>query len=308
MQNIITLTINPAIDVNTSVDNFVPERKLRCSYPRREPGGGGINVSRAIKKLGGESTALYTSGGLSGKMLQELLDNEGLTHTPVTVSDSTRENVIVFEVSSALQYRLCMPGPKLKHDELNGCLDVISAIRPKPDYIVVSGSLPPDAPANYYAQVARIGNEMGSRVIVDTQGEPLRLAVDEGLFMVKPNLRELSQLTDCELKNEKEIEEAARKVVHDGKSKIVVISLGAGGALMVTDETVEYFKSPTVPIKSKVGAGDSMVGAIVLKLAQENCIKDAVAYGVAAGAAAVMTPGTELCRLEDTERLFREIR
>lgn len=308
MKNILTLTINPAIDVNTSVDNFVPERKLRCSYPRREPGGGGINASRAIRKLGGESRALYTSGGLTGKMLEELLDDEGLKHTPVTVSDSTRENVIVFEESSSLQYRLCMPGPRLTSDELNRCLDEISAVRPKPDYIVVSGSLPPDVPADYYARVARLGNKMGSRVIVDTKGEPFRLALDEGLFMIKPNITELGQLAGRELRDEKEIEEAARSTVRDGKSEIVVISLGAGGALMAAGEAFEYFKAPTVPIKSKVGAGDSMVGAMVLKLAEGSSLREAVAYGVAAGAAAVMTPGTELCRLEDTERLFREIR
>ncbi len=308
MKSIVTLTMNPAIDVNTSVDNVVVERKLRCTTPRREPGGGGINVSRAIKKLGGESLAVYACGGLTGRMLEGLLDDEGLNHVSIPIKDLTRENIIVYEKSTTHQYRLCMPGPRLTGDELRAALDRISAMDPKPDYIVASGSLPPGAPKEFYAQVARLCGDLGIRAVVDTQGEPFRLALEEGVFLVKPNLRELGQLAECEIKDEKQMEDIARNIVRSGKCGIVVISLGAAGALIVSKELSEYIRAPAVPIKSKVGAGDSMVGGIVLGLVQGKTVKDAVVFGVAAGTAAVMTPGTELCRREDTERLFKEMK
>ena len=308
MNNIATLTMNPAIDVNTSVDNVAAERKLRCSDPSREPGGGGINVSRAIRKLGGESIALYTCGGFTGKMYQELLDNEGLNHKPIPIKGDTRENIIVFEQSSALQYRLCMPGPILTNDELKVSLSHLSSLDPKPDFVVVSGSLTPSAPKNFYAQVARVAKQLGSKIIVDTQGDPFRLALEEGLFLVKPNIRELSQLDDHAIDDEKQIEDMAKKIVHHKWSEVVVVSLGAAGALLVTVDKCQYIRPPAVPTISKVGAGDSMVAGIVLKLAQGKTIQDAVCFGVAAGTAAVMTPGTELCRREDTERLFDEMK
>ena len=307
MKNIATLTMNPAIDVNTSVDNVAAERKLRCSNPSREPGGGGINVSRAIRKLGGESIALYTCGGLTGQMFQELLDNEGLNHKPIPIKGGTRENIIVFEESSTLQYRLCMPGPILAEDELKISLEQLSALDPKPDFVVVSGSLPPSAPKDFYAQVARVAKQLGSKVIIDTQGEPFKLALEEGLFLVKPNIRELSQIADIAIKDEKQIEDMAEKIVRRSWSEVVVVSLGAAGALLVTMDKSQYIRPPAVPTKSKVGAGDSMVAGIVLALAQEKTIQDAVYFGVAAGTAAVMTAGTELCRREDAERLFKEM-
>jgi 6-phosphofructokinase 2 len=308
LKNIVTLTVNPAIDVNTSVDNLVAERKLRCSNPSREPGGGGINVSRAIRKLGGESVALYTCGGLTGRMFQELLDNEGLIHKPIPIKDATRENIIVYEESSTLQYRLCMPGPILTDDELKSSLDQIISLEPKPDFIVASGSLPPGVEKNFYAQVARVAKKLGSRIIVDTQGEPFQMALEEGLFLVKPNLRELSQLADYIIEDEKQIKDMAEKIVQSNSSEVVVVSLGAAGALMVTKEESRYIRPSAVPIKSKVGAGDSMVAGIVLALSRGKTIQDSVSFGVAAGTAAVMTPGTELCRREDTERLFKEMK
>ena len=145
MKMIVTLTINPAIDKSSSVRNVVAERKLYCTAPRFEPGGGGINVCRAIKKLGGESLALYPSGGPAGHMLQLLFDHESLTHRPVTVKGWSRENLIVLEESTGQQYRFGMPGPDLGDKEWQQCLGELSNIRPKSDYIVASGSLPPGA-------------------------------------------------------------------------------------------------------------------------------------------------------------------
>ena len=307
MQTILTLTMNPSVDKSTCADNVTPERKLRCESPRYEPGGGGINVSRAIHRLGGESVAVYPAGGPSGQMLRGLLDQEGLGHHPIQIKGWTREDFIVREESTNQQFRFSMPGPVLQDEEWNICLSEVPRIDPKPYYIVASGSLPPGVPKDLYARVARLARDLGARMILDTSGEALSLALREGVFLIKPNLGELKEIAEHEIEDELQQEDLARQIVSSGQSKVVVISLGAAGALAVTEEGCERLRAPTVAIKSRVGAGDSMVAGIVLSLSRGLSLKDAVVFGVAAGAAAVMTPGTELCRLEDTEKLYKHM-
>lgn len=307
MQTILTLTMNPGIDKSSRVANVVAERKLRCKTPRYEPGGGGINVSRAIRRLGGQSVAFYAAGGPSGQMLGDLLDQEGLDHHAIHVEGWTRENLIVREESTGQQFRFGMPGPILQDIECNRCLTELLKIDPRPDYIVASGSLPPGAPEDFYARVARLARDLGSRMILDASGEALSQALHEGVFLVKPNLREAKDLSEHEMKNESNHEDLAGWIVSSGQSEVVVISVGAAGAMVMTKDGCEHLRAPTVPIKSKVGAGDSMVAGIVLSLAKGLALKDAVRFGVAAGAAAVMTPGTELCRRKDAERLYKRM-
>ncbi len=307
MQQIITLTMNPTIDTSATVDHIVPEHKLRCQPPRHEPGGGGVNVSRAIRKLGGKSVTVYPVGGPTGQLLQHLLEHDGLTLRAVPIQDWTRENFVAMEATTGQQFRFVMPGPTLQETEWQHCLDLMSTLRPTPTYIVASGSLPPGVPTDFYARVARVGRTLGARVIVDTPGEPFRAAVHEGVYLAKPNLRELSDLTDHDLKDELQQEEAVVDLVRRGHCESVVLSLGAAGVLMVSSTGCERLRAPTVPIESKVGAGDSTVAGIVLSLARGMPLREAVLFGVAAGAAAVMTPGTELCRREDTERLYRRM-
>jgi 6-phosphofructokinase 2 len=308
MKMIVTVTMNPAIDKSSGVDHVVAERKLYCSPPRFEPGGGGINVCRAIKKLGGHSLALYPSGGPTGEMLQFLFDQEGLTHRPVPVKGWSRENLIVLEESTGQQYRFGMPGPDVGEEEWQRYLYELTNIIPKPDFIVASGSLPPGVPPDFYARVVRMGKDMNAKAIVDTAGEALSLALKEGVFLIKPNIREFRDLVGQDVKEESQIRAAARRFVESGQSEVVVISLGASGALMVSKDIVERIVPPTVPIISKVGAGDSMVAGIVLSLSLGRPLREAVRFGIAAGTAAVMTPGTELCRREDTERLYAQMK
>lgn len=307
MKTIVTLTMNPAIDKSSTVDHVVAERKLYCGAPRFEPGGGGINVSRAVKKLGGDSVAVYPSGGAAGETLQFLLGQEGLKHRPVSVKGWTRENLIVLETGTGQQYRFGMPGPELEKRDWQECLEQLFSGTAKPDYLVASGSLPPGVPPDFYARVARLGKDRGVRVVIDAAGEPLRLALREGVFLIKPNLREFREMVGAGGEDEAKILSVAKKIVLDGESEVVAISLGAAGVLMVSDSGVERLHPPTVPIISKVGAGDSMVAGVVLSLARGNSLRDAVRFGVAAGTAAVMTAGTELCRREDAERLYRQM-
>lgn len=307
MQAIVTITMNPAIDKSSTLDHVVAERKLYCDAPRFEPGGGGINVSRAVRKLGGASLALYPSGGPSGETLQLLLEQEGLTHRPIRVSGWTRENLIVLERATGQQYRFGMPGPELGARDWQECLEQIFADGAKPGYLVASGSLPPGVPQDFYARVARLGKQHGARVVVDATGEPLRLALREGVFLVKPNIREFREMIGPGGEDESKVLSVAKKIVLEGQSEVVVISLGAAGVLMVSDSGVERLHPPAVPIVSKVGAGDSMVAGVVLSLARGNPLREAIRFGVASGTAAVMTPGTELCRREDAERLYRQM-
>lgn len=304
MKHIVTLTMNPAIDKNSAVDQVVPEAKLRCSRPRREPGGGGLNVARAIQRLGGDSTAYYPAGGPPGMILKQLLDREELVHRPIEIEAWTRENLVVDEERSGQQFRFGMPGPEIREAEWRRCLKVISELGSELDYLVASGSLPPGVPTDFYRRVAEIASGAGARCVVDTSGDALRHSVDAGVYLLKPNVRELQQLAGRELNNEQKQMEAARSLIEAGGAEVVVLSLGAGGAMTITADGSEHVRTPTVPIKSKVGAGDSMVGGIVLALAREENLRDAVRFGAAAGAAAVMTPGTELCRREDAERLY----
>ena len=307
MERIVTLTMNPSIDINSSVEHVIADRKLRCKSSSFEPGGGGINVSRAIQRLGGNSSALYPAGGTFGQMLQNLLDQEGISHCPIQIEESTRENFTILEESSGRQFRFGMPGPILRETEWKRCLGTLVALDLKPNYVVASGSLPRGVPEDFYAQLAQIASGFGVRLIVDTSGEPLRLASQAGVYLLKPNMNEIQSLVGHEIQDELELEETARGLVEKGHSEAIVISLGAGGALMVSKDGCEHVRAPMVPIKSKIGAGDSMVGGIVLSLERGQSLRDAVCFGVAAGAAAVMTPGTELCRREDTEQLYQQI-
>lgn len=304
MSSIVTLTMNPAIDKNTSVERVVAEDKLRCDAPRREPGGGGINVARAIRRLGGDSKATYMAGGPPGDILQSLLDEEDLSQIPIPISEWTRENLIVYETSTDRQFRFGMPGPEITFEEITRCLDILRDLDPPPEYLVASGSLPPGAPDDTYARIAETAQALGAQPILDTSGTALREAVKAEWFLLKPNLRELEHLADTTLKTERQRIDAAREFIDQGWSTVMVLSMGASGALLITTDQVEHIRSPTVPIKSRVGAGDSMVGGLTLALTRGLDLSDAVRFGVAAGAAAVMTPGTELCRRDDTEELF----
>jgi 6-phosphofructokinase 2 len=308
MKTILTLTLNSTIDKSTSIDRVIPEHKLRCANPVYGPGGGGINVSRAIKQLGGESIALFTMGGITGHLLESLLQQVGIFYHAVPIREWTRESLAVFETSTGLQYRFSMEGPALEEDEWRFCLDMVSKADPKPDYIVGSGVLPPGAPLDFYARLAHIGRKLNARVIVDTSGDPLRAALEGRVFMIKPNIRELNILAGRELKDETEQEAVVMDIIGHARSEVVVVSLGAAGVLLGTADGCTRLRAPVVPIQSKVGAGDSMVGAITLRLALGKSIRDSVRYGVAAGAAAVMTPGTQLCNFKDTEHLFTRMK
>lgn len=307
MTPIVTFTSNPAIDKSTTVGHVVPDEKLRCAPPRYDPGGGGINVSRALHTLGAETLALFPVGGPTGALLERLVGAEGVPVRSLEIEGWTRENLMVYGSEAEQQYRFLFDGPELREAEWKACLETLRELEPMPEYLVVSGSLAPGAPDDFYARVARWARDAGVRVVLDASGVPLARAVEEGVYLLKPNFRELEQLVGRSLRGDEDVEEACRSIVGEGRCEVLFVSLGAGGALVTTVDEQVRIASPTVPIASKVGAGDSAVAGTVLGLSRGWSPVRAARLGVAAGSAAVMTPRTELCRREDVESLFERL-
>ncbi|NGM84606.1 1-phosphofructokinase family hexose kinase [Paenibacillus sp. 7124] len=304
---IVTLTVNPSVDASTAIKQVVPDHKLRCREATYQPGGGGVNVSRAIHRLGGKALALYTSGGLHGQLIHQMLEQEGVEHQSIPIQGQTRENLIVLEESTGQQFRFDMPGPAFGEEDRQRCLDQLNQLKTKPDYLVLSGSLPPGCPADYYAQIIKSVKDWNCRVIVDTSGEALQRAADAGVYLLKPNARELEELTGMTLSGDDDVKAAAEKLIAEGRTEAVIVSLGAKGAFMISKEGAEHISAPKVPVVSVVGAGDSLVAGVVYRLEQGGPLAESVRFGIAAGAAAVMNPERELCKREDTERLFESM-
>ena len=306
MKKIVTVTFNPAIDKSTTVAELIPEKKLSCTTPVYQPGGGGINVARASSRLGGNVTAVYLAGGYTGNYFNELLEKERINCIVTQTKAQTRENMVVFETRSGQQYRFGMPGSEIRSQELRQCLAAITAI-PEMDYLVVSGSLPKGISVNIFEKLAAIAKLRNAKLIVDTSGEALSRAVAAGVYLIKPNLRELSALTGKELSSEEDIIAAAQALIKSGNCQAVVVSLGARGAMLVTSDNSLKICPPTVNVKSTVGAGDSMVAGIVTLLAKGEDIAEAFRYGIASGTAATLNSGTELCHLTDVEKLYKQL-
>jgi len=305
---IVTLTMNPTIDKSASLAQIEPNKKLRCQNPTFAPGGGGINAVRAIYKLGGEAKVVYPGGGPTGDMLEKFLTLEKIPQRRIPTESWTRENLTIEEDNTQNQYRFGMPGAVLQEHEWKNCLEIILQESQSAEFLIASGSLPPGVPEDFYARLAQRVRGSSVKLIVDTSGEPLRKLKGSGVYLLKPNLRELRELTGFPLTNEKEQAQAAAELVKNGTCSIVLLSLGAGGALLVTADTKQWFRSPAVTVKSRIGAGDSTVGGLVLGLSRNLDLKEAVLFGIASGAAAVMTSANELCRREDAEQIFQDMK
>jgi 6-phosphofructokinase 2 len=306
MSSILTVTFNPAIDKSTLVPALIPEKKLTCTSPVYEAGGGGVNVSRAIKRLGENTTAIYMAGGYTGRTFTRLLTREGFDLIPIKMRESTRENLIVKEISSQRQYRFGMPGPEISKREWQSCLAAIADFR-QANFIVVSGSLPPGIPANIFSQISRIAKKSNAKLVVDTSGEALLEALKAGVYLIKPNLKELASLVNHEVRTLDQVYTAAKELINKFNCEVIVTSMGAGGAVLITKDLFVRVASPQVTVQSTVGAGDSMLAGIVHSLAAHNSLTDAIQYGVACGTAATMNQGTELCHPADVAHLFRLI-
>ena len=270
MVRIYTLTLAPSLDSATITPQIYPEGKLRCTAPVFEPGGGGINVARAIAHLGGSATAIFPAGGATGEHLVSLLADENVPVATVEAKDWTRQNLHVHVEASGEQYRFVMPGAALNEDEFRQLEEQVLEIE-SGAILVISGSLPPGVKLEKLTQLISAAQKQGIRCIVDSSGEALS---------------------------------AALAIVNSGKAKRVVVSLGPQGALGVDSENCIQVVPPPVKSQSTVGAGDSMVGAMTLKLAENASLEEMVRFGVAAGSAATLNQGTRLCSHDDTQKIY----
>jgi 6-phosphofructokinase 2 len=308
MAPVVTLTMNPAVDKMADVEQVVADRKLRCGPPRRDPGGGGLNVARVVRRLGGDVHALFPAGGPTGRMLEQLVEREEIPYRAIPAREWTRENLVIQETSTGRQFRFGMPGPELEREEWRGCLEALEELEEPPSYVVASGSLPPGPPDDFYAQVARWARRIGARLVLDSSGAALQRGVEEGVFLVKPNLRELAELVSQKSLDYEAVCQAARELVSAGRAEIVLVSMGGSGAVVAWQGGSQRIPAPTVKVVSKVGAGDSAVGAAVCALARGASPPEAARWAVAAGAAATLTAGTELAHREDVERLYASMK
>lgn len=300
------LTLNPSVDLYTTTETVRPADKLRCDPPLREPGGGGLNVARVLARLDTAVRTVYPAGGPMGQWLDGHLTHLSLNPQRQAIAGDTRENLTVRARDSAAEYRFVMPGPSLSAAELQACLDAATAHLRPGDWIVASGSLPPGAPTETWAQLAHAAQARGALCALDTSGAGLRAAIGDSsvrLSLVKPNLRELREATGEALPDAAAWNAAACRWVAQGRTTRVALSLGDRGALLVGPQGAWEAAPLDVRLASSVGAGDSFLAGLLWAIDQG--LEDAVAlsWGMAAGTAALLHPGTGLAHADDIRRL-----
>lgn len=304
---VVTLTLNPALDMSTEVPTLIPDQKLRCSEPLLDPGGGGLNVSRAIAALGGESLALVALGGLTGEQLAALIRAEGVPYLALTAPGETRLSLTVTELATGRQYRFMLPGPIWSEIDQDRVFTLLRVTSRQGAYGVISGSQPPGVPADFPARLAEA--MQGLNVVLDTSGPALREAVARpipGLAVLRMNGEEAETLAGRALTSRKDSADFAQSLVERGVAQRVVVARGADGSVLAESGSRIFAKAAMVKVKSTVGAGDSFVGGLVLALARGAGSAEALALGTAAASAAVITDATQLCHKEDVDRLLPE--
>lgn len=300
---IVTLTMNPALDITTGAQQVGPTDKIRCHGVRYDPGGGGINVARVARVLGAPVSAVFPAGGPTGDALANLLVESGVPFHRITIAGNTRESFTVNDESIGRQYRFVLEGPRLTFAEQGRCLDELRLVAQTAEFVVASGSLPPGVPTDYYQRVADVCRGLATLLIVDTSGGGLQ-HISSGVFLLKASVRELRELTGRELATEADQVAAAYGLIQRGVTHAVVVSLGAGGALLVTESVSQRFSAIRMRFGSGVGAGDAMVAGITVGLTRGRPLTESVRLGIAAGAAMLLTPGTATCSRADVEHLL----
>lgn len=301
MNDILTVTLNPALDMSSTVAALVAGDKLRCEAPVYDPGGGGINVARAVGLLGGRATAFVAVAGYRGEQLCDLLRLEGVPLVPFQVAGETRESLAVIDRTDAKQYRFVMPGPAWNAGMAEAAILAIADELDRGGFLVLSGSQPSGVPDGFPAHLAALAGSRDCRLIVDTSGAPLSLLLSSpvAVDVLRLDRAESEELAGRKLANIVELAEFAASLVARNVAQMVVLAMGDKGSVLANAADCWHAHTPPVPVLSKVGAGDSFVGAFTLALARGAPPEEALRHGVAAASAAVMSDATALCRAAD---------
>ncbi|MFO7921411.1 MAG: 1-phosphofructokinase family hexose kinase [Nioella sp.] len=309
MTPILTITLNPAVDLDTATPQVAPGPKLRCRAPRMDPGGGGINVSRALAELGGDSVALVAAGGGMGALLVQLLERAGLRTRIIEAPGETRQSVSVIEEGSGKQFRFIFPGPDWPQDQVARARAEIAEIVPRGGLAVLSGSHPPGFPDDFAASLGQVCNDRGAGLMLDTSGAALRALKAgriTGLAVLRLDREEAEDLAGHDLPDAAASADLAAGLVDRGVARIVVLARGAEGSVLVGETGRWQAGAANVPVVSRTGAGDSFVAGFTLGLSRGDAPELCLRRGMAAASAAVMTEGTALCRRDDAERLIAD--
>ncbi|WP_323763600.1 1-phosphofructokinase family hexose kinase [Marinovum sp.] len=305
--NILTITLNPAVDFATSAPRVYPEHKLRCTDPSIDPGGGGINVARAVQMLGGHATALIAIGGATGAQLLQLLALEGVPTVAFQGPGETRTSFSVTDQSDNQQYRFVLPGDAWGEEDVARGLRSIDQAAADNTLVVLSGSQPPGVAKEFPSILAAHIKGRGAQIIVDTSGPALfQLAREphETIFALRMDGPEAEELADRPLPTREDSAAFAQSLVERGVAKNIIVARGADGSVLSNAEGSWHAVGPKIEVVSKVGAGDSFVGAFALALARGEPVEDCLKVGVVAAGAACMTLGTRLCEKATVDRLL----
>ena len=303
---ILTVTLNPALDTTTSVPRLEPQRKLRCSPAILHPGGGGANVSRAIRELGGSSRAFVALGGHTGHQYSDLLRSAGVECIQYTLGGETRASMTVMEEETGLHYRFVLPGPpqEPRHGE-EMLAELGRIIAGGVSYVVASGSLLPGIGEDFYARLGDLARWNNAKLILDTHGTALKRGLAGRPFLIRLNQLEAEELV-AETSARSSPADVAAQLVTTGAADVAVFAMGEQGSLVTTRDAQFTIAPPEVSVHSMVGAGDSYVAALTLALARGWSLESANRFGVAAAASAVTREATQLCERTSTERLYNE--
>ena len=305
--NIITLTVNPALDKSAKVDQVVPEQKLKCHSIQYQAGGGGVNISRVLNVLKVKNKCVCTSGGDTGLYLKNILLEENINLTTIPVNAWTRENLSIVDTQTELQYRFGMPGNELSTKEIELIKTIIKNEVTENSILVLSGSLSAKMPLDLYAELIKIVAGKNVKIIVDTSGKALTEAIKEEVYLIKPNQKELAQLAGKDFLSKNEQEAFAMELVNSKKAKFVAVSLGARGAFLASSAGIVYRNTPSVKVKSTIGAGDSMVAGMVYAIQQGLSAADILKWGVICGVATTMSEGTNLASEKNINAVIKLI-